>query len=136
MSAITYHNHHIIPRHAGGTDAPENIVRLTVPEHAEAHRLLYEEHGREEDELAWLCLSGYIGKEEIIWMKLSLAGKKNKGKNHPFYGKKHSPETLAKMRKPKSEETKLKMRKPKSPETCEKMRKAQMGNQNARKKIA
>ena len=59
------HKHHIIPRHLGGTDEPSNIVHLTIEEHANAHKRLYEEHGRWQDRLAWLGLSGQIGKEEI-----------------------------------------------------------------------
>tara|TARA_R110000772_G_scaffold99174_1_gene198741 strand:- start:18532 stop:19041 length:510 start_codon:yes stop_codon:yes gene_type:complete len=58
-----------------GTDDPSNIAMLTVQEHAEAHRVLYEEHGREQDKIAWLALSGTIGQEEVIRMKLSMAGK-------------------------------------------------------------
>jgi hypothetical protein len=69
------HKHHIIPKHAGGTDDPSNLVELTVEEHAEAHRKLYEEYGRWQDKVAWLALSGRIGKEEIIRMKSSLAHK-------------------------------------------------------------
>lgn len=60
------HKHHIIPKHAGGTDRPDNLVYLTVEEHADAHRLLYEEHGRWQDYYAWQGLSGQIGKEDII----------------------------------------------------------------------
>lgn len=60
------HKHHIIPRHAGGTDDPDNLVYLTVEEHAEAHKQLYEEYGRWQDKLAWQGLSGQIGKEEMI----------------------------------------------------------------------
>ena len=60
------HKHHIIPSHAGGTDGPSNLVELTVEEHAEAHRVLYDKYGRWQDKLAWLGLSGQIGKEEII----------------------------------------------------------------------
>ena len=41
-------------------------------------------------------------------------GQRNAGKNNGFYGRKHTEETLQKMRKPKSEQTKSKMRKPKS----------------------
>lgn len=66
------HKHHIIPKHAGGTDEDSNIIELTVEEHAEAHRLLFEQYGRWQDRLAWLALSGRIGKEEIIrirWKK-------------------------------------------------------------------
>lgn len=58
MSAIIYHWHHIIPRHAGGTDDPSNLVKLTIEEHAEAHRLLWEQHGRLEDKMAWKLLAG------------------------------------------------------------------------------
>lgn len=54
------HRHHIVPKHAGGTDDKENIVSLTVPEHAEAHRILYEKHGSRYDLIAYLCLSGQI----------------------------------------------------------------------------
>jgi len=67
MSKSIYHKHHIIPRHAGGTDDPSNIVKLTVAEHAEAHRVLYEKHGKKEDWLAWKGLTGEVGKEEIIY---------------------------------------------------------------------
>ena len=42
-----YHVHHIIPKHMGGTDDPSNLTQLTIEEHAEAHRILYEEHGNE-----------------------------------------------------------------------------------------
>lgn len=60
------HKHHIIPKHIGGSDEPENIIELTVEEHAEAHRKLWEQHDRWQDYLAWKCLSGHIGKEEAI----------------------------------------------------------------------
>jgi HNH endonuclease len=60
------HAHHIIPIHAGGSNDTSNIVFLTVEEHAEAHRKLYEDHGRWQDKVAWQCLSGQIGKEEAI----------------------------------------------------------------------
>ena len=48
----------------GGTDEPFNLVELTVAEHAEAHRLLFEKHGHWEDEIAWKGLAGIIGNEE------------------------------------------------------------------------
>ena len=57
---IAKHKHHIIPKHAGGTDDPENLVELTLEEHAEAHRKLFEEYGRWQDEKAWKALSGQI----------------------------------------------------------------------------
>tara|TARA_B110000908_G_C9958818_1_gene315880 strand:+ start:66 stop:614 length:549 start_codon:yes stop_codon:yes gene_type:complete len=60
------HKHHIIPRHAGGTDDPSNLVELSVADHALAHLALYEEHGRWQDLIAFQGLSGQIGKEELI----------------------------------------------------------------------
>lgn len=56
MSVI--HRHHIIPRHMGGSDAEENIAILSIEDHAEAHRNLYESYGKIEDFIAWKCLSG------------------------------------------------------------------------------
>jgi hypothetical protein len=79
------HIHHIVPKHMGGTDDPSNLIELSVEEHAEAHRKLYEEYGNEYDRLAWLGLSGIIGKEEIRRKVISEA---NKGKTPWNKGKK------------------------------------------------
>jgi len=65
------HKHHIIPKHMGGTDDPSNLVELTVEEHAEAHRRLYEKHGRWQDKLAYQALSGMLGQEEIMKRAMS-----------------------------------------------------------------
>ena len=81
------HIHHKIPRHAGGTDDPENLIELTIEEHAEAHRLLYEKHGREEDRIAWLGLSAQIGKEEIMALVTSMAGHKGKSTLYAWHKK-------------------------------------------------
>lgn len=61
-----YHMHHIIPRHMGGSDDPDNLVRLTIEEHAEAHRLLYEKFDKKEDLWAWKGLSGIVPRQELI----------------------------------------------------------------------
>lgn len=63
----------------GGSDDPSNIVELTLEEHAEAHKKLYEEYGLWQDRIAWLGLSGQIGKEEII-RQIQLEGCKRGGK--------------------------------------------------------
>ena len=60
----------------GGTDHPDNLVELTPAEHAEAHRVLYERHGRQEDYLAWHGLAGYTTKEAIIQEMVTVAAKK------------------------------------------------------------
>lgn len=85
MSSNTiYHFHHIVPRHAGGTDDPSNLVKLNIEEHAEAHRKLYKEYGRIQDKLAWQGLSGMIGKEQIISELMSYH---SSGENNPMYGR-------------------------------------------------
>lgn len=123
---IYYHVHHIIPKHMGGTDDPDNLVRLTVEEHAEAHRKLYEEHGHFQDKIAWLALSGQISGQEAIRevqrqtmknrvyteeiRKNMSEGQKGKkydrkgkcsGEKNNFHGKTHSDEAKEKMRQKK-----------------------------------
>ena len=99
MSTIIYHNHHIIPKHAGGTNAPDNLIQLTIPEHAEAHRKLYEEFERWQDKCAWQGLAEIIGKDEIIKFAQSQP-KTAEQLAHPNFGmrgKKHSEESIKKM---------------------------------------
>lgn len=113
------HQHHIIPRHAGGTDDPANLVYLTIEEHANAHRLLYEQYNRQEDYLAWKGLAGLIGKDEMWLAKCSLNSSRP-GHLNTFYGMKHTEETKRKISEkrkghsdnkgiPKSEEHKKKI---------------------------
>lgn len=59
------HKHHITPRHLGGTDDPDNLIEVTVEEHAEIHRVLYERDGRWQDLAAWKGLSGQISFREL-----------------------------------------------------------------------
>ena len=88
------HRHHIIPKHMGGLDDPSNIVKLTIKEHALAHKKLYEKYGKKEDYLAWKGLSGNISKEEILKQLASEMGKRNA---HHM----HTKAAIEKMRKSK-----------------------------------
>jgi hypothetical protein len=71
----------------GGTDEPSNIVELTVSEHAEAHRLLYEQYGLEEDRIAWRGLAGIVTREDVVKEAQSLGGKKRIANGNPWSGK-------------------------------------------------
>jgi ABC-type glutathione transport system ATPase component len=115
-----YHKHHIIPRHMGGTDDPENLVEVTVEEHAEKHRVLYEEHGRWQDRIAWMTLSGQITKAEAI---------------KEIQRRPRSEETKQKMRKPKSESHRKNMMKPCPPETAKKISEAKKGHKAKGKQL-
>lgn len=116
------HKHHIIPKHMGGTDDHTNIIELTIDEHADAHRILYEKYGRWEDKLAWQGLSSQIGKEEILKEIYKENGKKWGKVNigHEPWNKgltKSDPRIKAqadKLCKPKTEKHKQALRKPKS----------------------
>jgi hypothetical protein len=71
------HNHHLIPKHLGGTNNPSNIVEgVSVTRHAMFHFANWQLWGSEGDLIAYRALCGSIGKEEIIGMMLSFAGKK------------------------------------------------------------
>ena len=86
------HKHHIIPRHLKSPCPIAKItIELSVEEHAEAHRVLYETYGKIEDYVAWKSLAGMIGKKEVINLILKEAQSKG-GKavlengNHNFFG--------------------------------------------------
>jgi hypothetical protein len=82
------HIHHILPKYLGGSDEPSNLVELTVDEHAEAHRVLYEQHGNWQDYCAWQALSGRIGQEEALRMAQGMANK----------GRKRTPEQIERIK--------------------------------------
>lgn len=74
------HRHHIIPRHAGGSDDESNIVHLTIAEHAEAHLVLFQKFGRWQDKIAWKMLSGQINLAEAR-LAANIASQKGRAKS-------------------------------------------------------
>ena len=70
------HKHHIVPKHMGGNDEPENIVELSIEEHAEAHRNLYEEHNKWQDLIAWKGLLGQLTSDECSFIAIREGAKK------------------------------------------------------------
>lgn len=106
--------HHIIPKCIGGTDETDNLVKLTAREHFLAHKLLCEI---------------YPNNDNIIFSAWMMANTRKKTLNDIFKvssreyqylrelfvttrtGKKHSKETINRMKKPKSNEHKEKMSK-------------------------
>lgn len=78
----------------GGTDDPTNLIELSVADHAEAHRVLFEKHGKSEDELAWRALSGQISLDEIAKVAI-LIGASNGGQVAVKSGQIHQARALA-----------------------------------------
>jgi len=69
----------------GGSDDPSNLISLTVEEHAEEHKKLWEKYGHWQDKIAWKTLSGQISVQEA---RLSMLKE-----NNPMY----RPDVLEKM---------------------------------------
>jgi len=72
------HRHHITPKHAGGSDDSENIVELTVTQHAMYHFANWQFWGRREDWIAWKGLAGICSKEKIVESLMQLGRDKGK----------------------------------------------------------
>lgn len=65
--------HHILPKHAGGTNDPDNLVTLTYREHIFAHKLLFKIHDNYLDQYAFLLMSSKT--EEAMHELKRVAGK-------------------------------------------------------------
>jgi len=57
--------HHIIPRHAGGDDSKENLIRLDYRQHVFAHRLLWKAYKRASDYMAWVMMRGQTVDQKV-----------------------------------------------------------------------
>ena len=113
---MTTHKHHIIPKHAGGTDDPSNLVELTILDHAIAHKVLYGLWGRWQDNLAWMSLKEQLNIDEIRRIRASEANKgprsgrrleatleNGKKGNAVWKGQKHTEEAKASISKSNKE---------------------------------
>jgi len=58
------HKHHIVPKYEGGSNDPENIVELSVTQHAMWHFAEWQRKGNWQDKLAVKILTGRITREE------------------------------------------------------------------------
>ncbi len=77
MTKEVLHNHHIIPKHMGGTDDDWNLLKgITVKQHAIEHLKLFYLHGKEEDLMAYQFLMFGQGSANVSKKLLSEWGKK------------------------------------------------------------
>lgn len=85
------HKHHIIPRYAGGSDDPSNLVELSPIQHAMWHYAEWRRKGEDQDRLAWQGLVGLISPSEARMTAIrigSLKARQNKERNNPDWHKK------------------------------------------------
>ena len=85
------HRHHIIPRYMGGTDIAENLVEVSVTQHAIFHYCNYRLWKNEEDKIAWKMLGGQITAGEAYLEARKLGGKRGSQKIKEKY---QNPEVL------------------------------------------
>ena len=107
MQDIIYHIHHIVPKHAGGTNHPSNLKKVTIEQHAEEHKKLYLKYQRLEDLTAWKTLEAQMKDPEMHYYKSKLGGLKNKGKRKSEEHKRKI--ALANIGKKASSQTKKKL---------------------------
>lgn len=94
------HKHHIIPRHVFVNNSGWNLVNLTVEDHVKAHLLLSDcfEEGSSERiknlQSARILNNMSIRDKEI----LNKIGDSYKGEGNPFFGKKHTDESILKIK--------------------------------------
>jgi hypothetical protein len=95
--------HHIVPKCMGGTDEPDNLVRLTAREHYIAHMLLYKQYKTSKLAHAWFSMMRTSGNQERVFTSrqyenakqahISALKETQKGSDNSFYGKTHTSET-------------------------------------------
>lgn len=127
-----YHNHHIIPKHMGGTNHPDNLVKVTIEQHASLHKQLWEDLWHEEDKIAWLCLSGQITMEDAKREAIRLGQLKSAEQNR---NRKWSEEEKKKLRGPRGKYKKRKPMPPRPDSIKEKIRKKLKGQKHTVERI-
>ena len=70
------HKHHLNPKYMGGTDAPDNLIEVTVKQHAMFHFCNYQLWGNEYDMLAWKALSGQISFDDATYQAMKIGSDK------------------------------------------------------------
>jgi hypothetical protein len=69
------HKHHIIPRYMGGTNDKDNLVEVSITQHAMFHYCNYQLWNNIEDYVAWRGLSHQVSQAEFLIEKFKIFGK-------------------------------------------------------------
>lgn len=73
LENVAYQDHHIIPKHCGGSDDSWNLTKLTMEEHTSAHRLRWETYSDPNDSLALKGMQAQYNTEEMIAARVKLS---------------------------------------------------------------
>jgi hypothetical protein len=76
-----FHKHHIVPKHAGGTDDKSNIVLLHPIDHAIWHLVRYKMFKNKKDLSSAHAIQSHLTQDEIFSVD-------TRGINNPMFGKK------------------------------------------------
>jgi hypothetical protein len=63
---VYYEKHHIIPKSMGGSNDPDNIIKLTLREHFIAHLLLWRIHRNRQMASAFVYMTGNMRKQNYV----------------------------------------------------------------------
>jgi hypothetical protein len=69
---IYYEKHHIIPRHMGGNNDPENLIKLDLRQHTLIHYILWRQHRNLGNEIAYKMKSGQTEEGNKLRVKLAV----------------------------------------------------------------
>jgi hypothetical protein len=115
-------SHHILPKCLGGSNSKENLVELTAREHFICHWILYRIYPKSTKlALAFKMISTMKSKIQSRYSPSSRAiAEARQAASEAFSimktGRKHSEDTLERMRKPRTEEGKANMRGKRGPQ--------------------
>ena len=118
----------------GGTDDPSNLVLVTIEDHANLHKQLWEDFGCWQDEIAWKALSGQITMNDAQKQAIRQGQLNSAAKNK---GRKWSEQEKQKLRKPKTNPSSLKGRKlgPRPQHIKDKIRNTLLGKKHSQERI-
>ena len=69
---IYYEKHHIVPKHMGGNNDPENLIKLDLRQHTLIHYILWRQHRNLGNEIAYKMKSGQTEEGNKLRLKLAV----------------------------------------------------------------
>ncbi len=69
---VYYEKHHIIPKHMGGNNDPENLIKLDLRQHTLIHYILWRQHRNLGNEIAYKMKSGQTEEGNKLRVKLGV----------------------------------------------------------------